>query len=86
MSNGKGKIELADIGCLAAINGLYAYLDDEIDDKESIAKIEHHMGHCRNCFSRIELERALTKRIKKSAKGDVPLNLQNRLKNLIDSF
>ena len=86
MSNGKDKIEIEDIGCLEAINGLYAYLDGEIDDKESIAKIEHHMDHCRNCFSRIELERELTKRIKKSAKGDVPLNLQKRLKDLIGSF
>ena len=86
MNTGKDKYEIDDIGCLEAINGLYAYLDGEMDDKESIAKIEHHMGHCRNCYSRIELETALTERIKKSAKNEVPKKLRERLRNLMDNF
>ena len=86
MNTENDKFEIDDIGCLEAINGLYAYLDGEMDNKESIAKIEHHMDHCRNCFSRSELESLLTERIKKSAKNIAPKNLQNRLKNLVDSF
>jgi anti-sigma factor (TIGR02949 family) len=77
MSGEKDKPEIDDIGCIEAINGLYAYLDGEM---------EHHLGHCRNCFSRIELERTLTKRLKRSGKDHAPEKLQNRLRNLIDRF
>ena len=64
-----------DIGCLQAIEAFYAYLDGELDDPESIADFEHHLGHCRSCFSRIEMEKALNERMRKTAKregiGDV---------------
>lgn len=86
MNDVEDKSELEDIGCLEAINGLYAYLDGEMDDQEAIAAIEDHLGHCRHCYSRIELERALTERMKKSAKRHAPEQLQNRLRNLIDKF
>lgn len=86
MDTEKDKFVIDDIGCLEAINDLYAYLDGEMDDNESIAKIEHHMKHCQNCFSRSELESLLTERIKTYAKNKAPKNLQKRLKNLVDSF
>jgi anti-sigma factor (TIGR02949 family) len=86
MSGEKDKLEINDIGCIEAINGLYAYLDGEMDDPKAIAEIEHHLGHCRNCFSRIELERALSERLKRSRKDQTPEKLQNRLRNLIDRF
>ena len=74
-----------EIDCLEAIEMLYAYLDGELDDKD-LAKYEHHMGHCRSCYSRSELETALNKRIKESGKEEAPEKLQNRLRNLIDKF
>lgn len=86
MSHDKHDHEDDDIGCLEAINGLYAYLDGELDDAEAIAQIEHHMSHCRNCFSRNELENALTERIRKSVKDKTPESVQNRLKDLMDKF
>jgi len=86
MSDSKDKTEIDDIGCLEAINGLYAYLDGEIDDPEEIAKIEHHLGHCRACYSRTQLETALAQHIRKSAKGHTPPQLQNRLRKLIDKL
>lgn len=86
MSTEKDKLEIDDIGCLEAINHLYAYLDGEIKDKESITEIEHHMKHCRNCFSRNELESLLTERIKTSAKSTAPKHLQKRIKNIVNSF
>ena len=49
-----------DIGCLEAIEAFYAYLDGELDDPQSIADFEHHMSHCRSCFSRAEVENMLT--------------------------
>lgn len=86
MSDGKDHSEHDDIGCLEAIDGLYAYLHGEMDDPEAIAKIEHHLGHCRNCYSRIELEKALNERLKESGKDHAPEKLQDRLRDLIDRF
>lgn len=86
MSIEKDKAGIEGIGCLEAINGLYAYLDGELSDQESIDEIEHHMKHCQNCFSRNELEGLLTQRIKRSATNKAPKNLQKRLKTLMDKL
>ena len=86
MSDVKDKSGIDEIGCIEAINGLYAYLDGEMDDPESMAKFEHHLSHCRACFSRTELESALSKHIRKSAKSRAPEKLQKRLRNLIDKL
>lgn len=75
-----------DIGCLQAIEAFYAYLDGELDDPESIANFEHHMSHCRSCFTRAEIERALTEHLRESAKSRAPEALRARLRNLIDKF
>ena len=37
-----------DIGCLRAIEALYAYLDGELEDPGSIEEVEHHLSHCRS--------------------------------------
>ncbi|KPK14198.1 MAG: hypothetical protein AMJ67_16460 [Betaproteobacteria bacterium SG8_41] len=78
MKDSKDKPQIDEIGCLEAINGLYAYLDGEMNDPESIAKFE--------CYSRTELETALGELIRKSAKGKAPEKLQNRLRKLIDGI
>jgi anti-sigma factor (TIGR02949 family) len=75
-----------DIGCLEAIESLYAYLDGEVRDQHSLAAIEHHLEHCRSCFSRMEMERALTERARKSARSQAPAALQARLKDLLEKI
>jgi anti-sigma factor (TIGR02949 family) len=75
-----------DIGCLAALEAFYAYLDGELDDPDSIADFEHHMSHCRSCFSRAEIERALTDRLRESGQSSAPDALRSRLRNLLDKF
>jgi len=85
MTNDKQIDSIKDIGCLEAIEQIYAYLDGELTEAE-VTDFEHHMGHCRSCFSRKELETELTKKLKKSSKEKIPDSLQNRLKNLIDNF
>jgi anti-sigma factor (TIGR02949 family) len=74
------------MGCLEAIEALYAYLDGELDDPASIADFEHHMGHCSSCCSRAEVETMLTDRIRKSANNQAPDELQIRLRKLMDDF
>ena len=75
-----------DIGCLRAIEAFYAYLDGELDDPASIADFEHHLEHCRSRFSRIEFERALNERMRKTAKRETPDALRKRVGKLLDKF
>jgi len=75
-----------DIGCLEAIEALYAYLDGEIRDPDELRAIEHHLGHCRSCFSRMELERTLTARARESSASKAPEALQRRLEDLLDKL
>jgi anti-sigma factor (TIGR02949 family) len=75
-----------DIGCLEAIEAFYAYLDGELDDPQSIADFEHHMSHCRSCYSRADIEKLLTRRMRESAKNSAPTSLQERLRKLMDEF
>lgn len=72
-----------DIGCLEAIEALYAYLDGEIREPQAVAAIEHHLGHCRSCFSRMELERSLTAHARGVARSRAPDSLQDRLRDLL---
>ena len=83
MSKKNDTPEVAEIGCLEALDGLYAYIDGEMDDPMARAKIEHHLGHCSACYSRIELVNLLTQRIQKSAKGHAPESLRNRLQDVL---
>ena len=53
----------SDIGCLEAIEGLYALLDGEISDPRTVEQIETHVAHCRSCFSRAQVEQIITEKI-----------------------
>jgi anti-sigma factor (TIGR02949 family) len=75
-----------DIGCLEAIETLYAYLDGELDDDISIEQVEEHMEHCRSCYSRKDVERALTEHLRRTGKKNAPAELKDRLNKLIDEF
>jgi anti-sigma factor (TIGR02949 family) len=75
-----------DIGCLQAIEAFYAYLDGELDDPKSIADFEQHLGHCRSCFSRADVEKLLTERMRQSASSEAPKELRGRIRSLMDEL
>lgn len=79
-----------DIGCLEAIEELYAWLDGERKDPQTVAAIEDHISHCQSCYSRAEMEQLLTQRIREVMKPDreaeVPDDLHDRMRKLIDRF
>lgn len=78
--------EQDDDSCLEAFDFLYAYLNGELKDKVSIAKLEHHLGHCKSCFSRAQMEEKLNKRMRQSGQEKAPATLKNRLRNLLDDL
>jgi anti-sigma factor (TIGR02949 family) len=77
------KVDQQDIGCLQAIEAFYAYLDGELEDPKDISEFEHHMSHCRSCYSRKEVEELLTDRMRESAKSQAPDGLQHRLRKMM---
>ena len=86
MSHKDDHSEVNDIGCMEALEGLYAYLDGELDDPVARTEIEHHLDHCKACYSRIELEGLLAERIRKSAKAHAPDSLQKRMKTILSDL
>lgn len=75
-----------DIGCLTALDMFYAYLDGELSDPRDIEDFEKHLEHCRSCFTRAELERLLTDRLKKLGRHRAPERLHSRVSKLMDEF
>lgn len=78
--------EVEEIECLEAIDSLYAYLDGELDNEETLTRFKHHLNHCKSCHTRSELEGVISERIKRSEKEKAPDSLQNRLRNLMDNL
>ena len=86
MTNKSDKPEVSDSDCLEAFDHLYAYINGELNDAHAAAMIEHHLSHCRSCFSRTEMEQALTARIRTSVRRESPALLRARVRKLIDKF
>ncbi len=75
-----------DIGCFQAIEMFYAYFDGELDDPRDVEDFEKHLAHCRSCFTRAEMEKLLTERLKEVAGHRAPKRLHERLNKLMDDF
>lgn len=75
----------ADIGCLKAIELFYEYLDGELDGV-SASDMEHHLEHCRGCYTRAEFEGLLTVRLEAVAAAKAPDALRARLRHLMNEF
>lgn len=86
MTHEKHDSGVEEIDCLEAIDSLYAYIDGELDDQDVLARFEAHLDHCRSCYSRTEMEKALNRRIRESGGGEAPASLQHRLRDLIDKL
>lgn len=83
MNDDTDQIPVDDGDCLEAMDHLYAYLSGELHDSISLSRIEHHLSHCKSCFSRAEMEREINKRLKESSDEDSPETLKNRLRDLM---
>lgn len=86
MSKQPDRSKIEDIDCLEAIDSLYSYLDGELNDEQSLARFKKHLSDCRSCYSRTELEGALTGRIRTTGKEKMPSSLKKRIRTLMDDF
>jgi anti-sigma factor (TIGR02949 family) len=74
-----------DVGCLEAIEWLYAWLDGELD-RASIDQLEKHLQHCKSCYSRKEMEQALTTRIRETREEQPSTEFRERLGKLLEDL
>lgn len=86
MTNESDKPEANEIDCIEAFDHLYAYLNNEITNSVDLANIEHHLSHCKSCYSRAQMEKELNKRMEKSSESEIPESLQDRLNNIVDNL
>ncbi|MBC8338164.1 MAG: zf-HC2 domain-containing protein [Alphaproteobacteria bacterium] len=84
MSNKDDKTEAEEIDCIEAINGLYQYLDGEMDDAETKQRFEHHLAHCKTCYTRTEMEKLLTQRARDAGNKKASQALRERLQRVLD--
>ena len=78
--------DVEEMDCLEAIDNLYAYLDGELTDDETLARFRKHLDHCKSCYSRSELEGVINERIKESGKGKTPDTLKDRICDFLDDL
>jgi len=78
-------IESSKMSCEDVLRQLYAYLDGEVDNLTE-AEIEHHLHHCRECFSRMDFEKKLKQKVKESASLQTPVEVRSRLNKLMSKF
>ncbi|MDH5765945.1 MAG: zf-HC2 domain-containing protein [Gammaproteobacteria bacterium] len=86
MKNTTDHQNVDEIDCLEAIDNLYAYLDGELNDEIILAKFKNHLSHCDSCYTRSELEGAISEKIKNTKKETTPESLQDRLRNLMEKL
>ena len=73
------------ISCIDAISRLQAYLDSELG-AVSEAEIDHHLEHCRECFSRAEFEKMLRKRVSETDSEKAPEAVRARIQDILKKF
>lgn len=74
-----------ELRCEEVLEHLFEYLDRELD-AETSSDIEHHLRHCRDCFSRSEFERRLKQRVAETGSAEAPERMRRRLLQLIARF
>jgi anti-sigma factor (TIGR02949 family) len=77
--------ETNDIGCELALKRLLEFVDRELPDREHDS-VERHLRTCRSCFSRLEFESRLKRRLSTLSTAEVPSTSRDRVRNLIKRF
>ncbi len=78
--------ESIEMDCLTAFDQVYAFINNELTDPDMVREVEHHLSHCKSCFTRTEMEKKINQRIKETKQTPAPDRLQSRLKKLMDNI
>lgn len=73
------------IGCQDAIERLWAYLDEELDDVDHRA-VEEHLRFCLRCCGELAFSREVRRFLATRSDVDLPQDAQRRLEGFIDQL
>lgn len=73
------------MGCRDAVQRLWAYLDDELDDVDHEA-VENHLRFCLRCCGELAFSREVRQFLAIRAETAVPEDAQRRLEDFIDQL
>jgi anti-sigma factor (TIGR02949 family) len=73
------------MGCEEALTRLLEFIDHELPEIEHDS-VEHHLRTCRSCFSRMEFESRLKRRLSALPVEDAPSKSRDRIRDLIKGF
>ncbi|MGQ0813063.1 MAG: zf-HC2 domain-containing protein [Gemmatimonadota bacterium] len=77
--------EVRKLTCEEALRALATYIDGELDRGDQEA-VQHHIEHCKSCFSRAEFERRLKLQLAGIGHQHVNADLAGRIRALIRDF
>jgi len=73
------------INCDQALRQVYAYLDQELGERERVA-MQEHMRTCKGCFSRMEFERLLKGKVRALREEKATPRVSKRIRSLLKAF
>lgn len=73
------------IGCRDAVERLWSYLDDELDDVDHAA-VEEHLRFCLRCCGELAFSREVRQFLATRADAELPPDAQERLEGFIDQL
>jgi anti-sigma factor (TIGR02949 family) len=73
------------IDCEAALKQILAYIDHELGDEERAA-MQGHLHTCKSCFSRMEFERLLKRKVGALRDDKASPQLSDRVKTLLKNY
>jgi mycothiol system anti-sigma-R factor len=73
------------ITCSAAVEQLWAFLDNELDDHDHRA-VEAHLAFCRRCCGEMEFATHLRRLLAAKGTGELPGDVRTRLDQFIDEL
>lgn len=71
------------IGCREAVEGLWAFLDRDLDDHDHRA-VEEHLAFCVHCCGELEFAKQLRSLLGTKSAGELPAGVRVRLDEFID--
>lgn len=73
------------IRCRDAVERLWAYLDDELDEVDR-REVDEHLRHCLRCCGEAEFAREVRGVLATRSQPNLPSDVRSRLENFIDGL
>ena len=73
------------ISCHEAVDQLWEYLDNTVDEVDR-AKVEEHLARCRRCCAELEFAHELRRALANGADVDIPRDVLTRLQQTLEEL